>query len=406
MSPLHPLLGLLLSGERHGYELKRIVDEEYAPYWHIDFAQLYRSLAKMTRQGWVEWRAESGDGAPDRKVYSLTSPGRAAFQAWLAEPAQDREEFFVKLRLAHECGAPIAPLVQDRRRKLEKELAGRLEAERAAQSSDDAGRLALANAALRETEAMLVGLDLTSAILSPIGGPRGAESPHDQLKIFGSDDPLLGYLAQLAHAESHSIGSVGGLLALAQGEADLAGSHLLDVETGEYNVPFVRRLVPEDEMVLVNLAFRENGLMMAPGNPKKIRTLRDLLRPDVRFINRQAGAGTRLLLHVRLRQARLNPHGLRDWDRTVATHQAVADAINVGAADVGPGVRAVASAHGLEFLPLGLERFDLVIPNDKFESRRVRPILDALDSPEFRRAASTLIGYDLSRSGKVVARIR
>ncbi len=406
MSPLYPLLGLLWSGRRYGYELKRIVDEEYAPFWHIDFAQLYRSLAKMTRLGWVTWRIEESDAAPDRKTYAITSRGRAAAREWLTQPAQDRDEFLVKLRLSHECGAPVASLVHDQRRKLEQELADRLKAERTAERSQDAGRLALANAARRDTEAMLNSLDLTAAIITPVVGRRGSTSSSDLLQIFGSDDPLLTFLAQLAHAESHSVGSVGGLLALAQGQADLAGTHLLDVETGEYNVPFVRRLVPEDEMVLVNLAFRENGLMVASGNPKKIRTLQDLSRPGVRFINRQPGAGTRLLLHVRLRQARLNPHALRDWNRAVQTHEAVADAILLGAADVGPGVRAVASAHGLEFIPLGLERFDLVIPGDEFESRRVQPILNALDSPEFRLAASKLAGYDLSRSGKVVARTK
>lgn len=406
MSPLYALLGLLWSGERYGYELKRIVDEDYAPYWRIDFGQLYRSLARMTRSGWVSQRRQPVADAPDRIVYALTPEGRAALTEWLAEPALEHGEFMVKLRLAHECGVPFARLVIDQRRRLEQELEARRRTEHAARHSHDAGQLALAITARRETEGKLVALDLALTIVTPIGGAHRDTLFGDRIEIFGSDDPLLTYLAQLTGAESHSVGSIAGLLALAQGQADLAGAHLLDVETGEYNVPFVRHLVPEEETLLVNLAYRENGLMLAPGNPKRIRHLRDLRRADVRLVNRQRGAGTRLLLHTRLRQARLDPHALPDWNRTVPTHEAVAEAILLGAADAGPGVKAVARARGLEFMPLGLERFDLVVSHDRVESRRVQPILNALDSSPFRLAASKLAGYDLSRSGKVVAHIK
>ena len=109
MSPQYSLLGLLVRGEKHGYELKRIVDDEFAPYWRIDFAQLYRSLAKMTRNGWVKAHTDRGADGPDRKVYTLTARGRAAFDQWLAEPAQDRDEFFVKIRLAADGGAQERP---------------------------------------------------------------------------------------------------------------------------------------------------------------------------------------------------------------------------------------------------------------------------------------------------------
>ena len=282
----------------------------------------------------------------------------------------------------------------------------RLDSQSAARESGDLSRLALANAAVRETEAMLVGLDLSTAIAASKthhGAPKYASS---QIVITGSDDPLVGYLAQLAHASTHAVGSISGLLALAQHQTDAAGVHLLDVETGEYNVPFVKHLVPEDELVLVNLAVRENGLMLAPGNPKNIRGLNDLMRDGIRFINRQRGAGTRLLLFAKLRAARINPHALADWDRAVSTHEAVADAIVTGAADVGPGLRAVAFAWGLDFIPLGEERYDLVMPSDEFNSKHMHPILYALDSVEFRRAASTLKGYDLTRTGRVVARVK
>ena len=405
MSPTHALLGLLFRGERHGYDLKRTIDQEFAPFWRIDFAQLYRSLAKMTRDGWIKARVERGAGGPNRKVYALTARGRRALSAWLAEAPRNRDEFFVKLRLATDTGTSPRQLVEQQRHALENERDARLEMHRAAKDAGVPGRLALANAALRETEATLVALDISTALVSPRQIHAG-QKPASQVVITGSDDPLVGYLAQITHASTHSVGSIGGLLALSQHQADAAGVHLLDAETGEYNVPFVRHLVPEDQVILVNLAFRENGLMIATGNPKNLRGPRDLSRADVRFINRQRGAGTRLLLYHKLRAAKIDPHSLPDWDRTVSTHDAVADAIATGAADVGPGLRAVAFAWGLDFIPLGEERYDLAIPSDEFDSARMRPILDALDSVAFRRAASTLQGYDLTRTGRVVARVK
>lgn len=406
MSPTHALLGLLVRGERHGYELKRIVEQEFAPFWRIDFAQLYRSLAKMQRAGWVKARVEPGAGGPNRKIYALTLDGRREYAEWLTKPPENRGEFFVKLRLAADSGTSPTPLIEHQRRMLEDEREARLARHQAATEAGDPGRLALANAALRETEAMLVALDLSTAIAASGGSRPASESASSQIVITGSDDPLVGYLAQLTHASTHAVGSIGGLLALAQHQADAAGIHLLDAETGEYNVPFVKHLVPEDELVLVNLAFRENGLMIAAGNPKHLQGPRDLARTGIRFVNRQRGAGTRLLLYSKLRAARINPHLLPDWDRTVSTHEAVADAIVTGVADVGPGLRAVAFAWGLDFIPLGEERYDLVMSRDEFDSKHMHPVLDALDSAEFRRAASTLQGYDLTRTGRVVARVK
>lgn len=405
MTPTFPLLGLLVKGAQYGYELKRIVDEEYAPFWKIDFAQLYRSLAKMTRAGWVSVQTERGEGGPDRKVYTLTPAGRAEFERWLAEPVQERDEFLVKLRLASAVNAPVARLLEEQRPKFETELAKRNEKHRAARNEGDPARMVFADAALRETEIALAVLDLSTA-MTPSSRRAAKQSAERPLVIMGSDDPLLAHLAHAIHASSRAVGSIGGLLAMSQRQADIAGIHLLDTQTGEYNVPFVRHLLPEDDSVLINLAIRENGLIIARGNPKNIRGVRDLTRKDVRFINRQRGAGTRLLLHTRLRAARIDPHSLPDWERTVSTHNAMAEAIMVGAVDVGPGLRAVAEQHGLDFISLGEERYDLVISRAEYDSPRVRPMLDAFASKEFRRLAESLSGYDLARTGKVVARVR
>ena len=310
MSPTHGLLGLLMQGERHGFDLKREIDREYSPFWRIDFGQLYRSLAKLVRAGSVKVRTAPGSGGPERKIYTLTPRGRTAFTTWLEQPAADQDEFIVKVRLAIASGQSAASLVEARRDVVEKENADRLKAHRAAQEARDAGRLVLADAALHETEASRAALEMCEAVVPFTRGHAARAPERSHLTITGSDDPLLARLAEFTHADARVVGSLGGLLALSRHETDVAGVHLLDAETGEYNIPFVKHLLSEEDLILINLAFRENGLMLAPGNPKNIRKLRDLARRGVRFINRGRGTGTRLLLYSRLRAARLDPHSL------------------------------------------------------------------------------------------------
>lgn len=406
MSPTHALLGLLLSGERHGYDLKREIDKEFAPIWRIDFAQLYRSLAKLTRAGLVRFRTEPGDGGPDRKIYVVTAQGRAAFAAWIKEPAADNIEFLVKVRLALATGNNTNEMIQDRRRVLDRENADRLEAYRNARERSGAGGVVFANVALQETLASLEAVEICDAVAPGTTTRSGSTPPLNQLTITGSDDPLLGRLVRFTHATSHVVGSLTGLLALSRRETDVAGTHLLDMETGEYNIPFVKHLVSEGDTVVVNLAFRENGLLLASGNPKNIVKLRDLTNPGVRLINRSRGTGTRLLLYSRLRAARVDPHSLEGWERTAANHESVAAAIATGAADAGPGLRAIAEEWGLEFIPLGEERYDLVFARNVFESARGRAFLEAIHSKEFRHAAAAFTGYDLTQSGRIIARIK
>lgn len=404
MTPTYALLGLLYRGARHGYELKRTVDQDWAPYWRIDFAQLYRSLAKMTRAGWVSVATSASARGPQRKTYTLTAKGRQAFQNWLAQPPTDRNELFVKLRLAGECGLSVAHLVEPVRQSLETERAQHLQAHQRAQADANLSRLVVAHAALRETEASLNALDLYTTMMPQ--KKSIARTAPQSIVITGSDDPLLARLAQLAHISTHPVGSIGGLLALAQHQANIAGVHLRDADTGEYNIPFIKHLLPEDEIVLINLAFRENGLIVARENPLNIRGVRDLIRQDIRFINRARGTGTRLWLFSKLRAARIDPHTLPNWERTVTTHDAVAAAIATGAADVGPGLRATAVEWHLDFIPLGEERYDLAMPRAAFESAPIEQLLAKLQSKEFRATAHMLAGYDVSKCGRVMARIK
>ncbi|MEW6567892.1 MAG: molybdopterin biosynthesis protein [Chloroflexota bacterium] len=230
------------------------------------------------------------------------------------------------------------------------------------------------------------------------------------LVALGSHDLTLDLLAQhLAERgrrlTSANVGSQGGLVALRRGEAHFAGCHLLDPQTGEYNVPYLARYLPGVPVVLVTLVGRQQGLVVPSGNPKGIRTLSDLARPDVTFVNRQRGAGTRVLLDYHLAQLGIGPESIRGYPTEEYTHLAVAAAVASGRADCGLGIRAAAAALGLDFIPLFEERYDLAIPRQHYTSPLLQPLLEVLNDPRFRQAVAALPGYDVSRTGTVAAEI-
>jgi putative molybdopterin biosynthesis protein len=335
---------------------------------------------------------------------------------WLNQPAakvqRGRDEFPVKLRFGLTArSAPLDALIATRRRMLDAERAAHHAVRERARASGDTGQWLVAEARVGQTEAALNALDSCTAI---VRAPR-AEAPESeagQLVAIGSDDLVLDLLGQFL-ADSHPtirfsaqrVGSLAGLMALREGRAQVAGIHLLDMDSGEYNVPFVKHLMPEDPMVLMQLAQREQGLMVATGNPQGIHGLKDLSRRGIRLINRQRGAGTRLFLFHQLRRAGVDPHGIVGFEQEAPTHNAVAAAIKAGSADVGPGIRAVAEAWGLEFIPLGHERYDLAIPRKIFDSPRLRTLREVIHATNFRQAAAALSGYDVSRMGRIVADI-
>jgi putative molybdopterin biosynthesis protein len=229
---------------------------------------------------------------------------------------------------------------------------------------------------------------------------------------IGSHDLVLDLLGQFLaerapgmRLTSANAGSLGGIVALRRGEAHLAGSHLLDPESGQYNVTYVRQYLPGRALVLVTLTRRQQGLLIASGNPKGISGLDDLARPDVRYVNRQRGAGTRVLLDYRLQEMGLAPDAVRGYEREEVTHLAVAAAIASGLADCGLGIRAAARALELDFIPVAWERYDLVIPREHYESALLAPLLALLQDEGFRAAVSELEGYDSGPMGQVVAEI-
>lgn len=224
---------------------------------------------------------------------------------------------------------------------------------------------------------------------------------------IGSHDLTLDLLAQfLAQKErrlvSANVGSQGGLMALKRGEAHLAGSHLLDPATGEFNVSYVRQYMPDVPVRVLALVRRDQGLLVRRGNPKRVRGLRDLSRPEVRFVNRQRGAGTRVLLDYQLEKEGMVAEQILGYNREEYTHLGVAVAVASGRADCGLGIAAAAAALDLDFVPLFQERYDLVIPKEYAAAELLAPLFDLLRAGPFREAVSKLAGYDVSVMGTVI----
>ncbi|HEY43309.1 MAG TPA: molybdopterin biosynthesis protein [Anaerolineae bacterium] len=226
--------------------------------------------------------------------------------------------------------------------------------------------------------------------------------------VLGSHDMTIDLMAQFlsqygSRLSSANLGSLGGLVALRRGEAHLAGSHLLDPESGEYNLAYIEKYLPDVPVLVVGYVMREQGLMISPGNPKDLTDLVDLVKEGVSFINRQQGAGTRILLDYHLGELGVDSKDIVGYNREEYTHLAVAAAVSSGAADCGLGIRAAADALKLDFVPLYDERFDLVIPLEHYKSPKLAPLLELLHQTEFRQAVDALAGYDTAPMGEIIA---
>ncbi len=237
---------------------------------------------------------------------------------------------------------------------------------------------------------------------------RSMKALEQTIFSIGSHDISLDILAQFLalydrRLTSSNVGSLGGLIALRRGEAHLAGSHLLDTTTGEFNLSYIREYLPGIAVKVIALVGRQQGILVQRGNPKGIQTLEDLTRANVSFVNRQGGAGTRILLDYQLSLKGIAPSDIRGYNLEEYTHLSVAAAIASGRADTGLGIAAAARALDLDFVPLFVERYDLIVPSQIYDSTLLEPLWTILEDPNFRQQVGSLPGYDVSPMGRLIA---
>jgi molybdate-binding protein/DNA-binding transcriptional regulator YhcF (GntR family) len=243
--------------------------------------------------------------------------------------------------------------------------------------------------------------------LAPAPTPIRAGVPEGVVCFAGSDDLALEALWMRVRSVHPGLelnvsylGSLEGVMAFWRGEVNLAGAHLLDEETGEYNLPILRRLFPSQSLCVITLAERQQGLLVPPGNPRKLEAWRDLAQPGLRLANRQPGSGTRALLDFHLRGEGISPKAIAGYSAVLPTHLAVAAAVAEGRADVGLGLLAASRASGLGFVPLARERYDLVLRVEDRARAPLHGLLEMARSAEFRAVVDEIGGYDTGCLGQ------
>ena len=235
------------------------------------------------------------------------------------------------------------------------------------------------------------------------------EKLSNTLVVIGSHDPLLDELGDFMHIANNDVfmssahvGSMGGVMAVRRGEAHAAGCHLLDTETGKYNVSFVKKYFPKGGVKLVRCVGRQQGLMVAAGNPLGIEKFADIAKENLRYVNRQKGSGTRILTDFLCKQDKIDTDTIYGYDREELTHNSVAVQIASGSADAGMGIYSAARLYGLDFIPICVEEYDLLIPDKCWDTPQVQQMLAALKSREFQEKLLAMGGYTLDRPGEVI----
>ena len=252
------------------------------------------------------------------------------------------------------------------------------------------------------------GLDYGSQIMVNLN--KTQQSIEDTIVCIGSHDMALDLISSrlkriaphITFASSH-VGSLAGIRAIQNSEAHMAGSHLLDPDTGIYNISYIERYLDHVPMKLVRLVGRIQGLIIPKGNPKNVTTLTDLVRPDVNFVNRQRGSGTRVLLDNQLKELNIPNENINGYHREEFSHLSVAATVQGGNADVGLGILSAATALDLDFIPVMDEHYDLIIPDEYYQSPLLQPMINLINSPDFRESVDALGGYDTRDMGKVIA---
>ena len=252
-------------------------------------------------------------------------------------------------------------------------------------------------------EGFEAGAEVNVRLLSP------RSKLENTLVVIGSHDPLLDELADMLHLEnpelymsSSHVGSMGGIMAIRRGEAHAAGCHLLDTADGSYNRSFIRKYFPKGDVRLISCVGRQQGLMVARGNPLNIRKFSDIARDGVRYVNRQKGSGTRILTDYLCKREHVDASAIYGYDREELTHPSVAAQIVSGSADAGMGIYSAAKLYDLDFIPICIEEYDLIIPDHAWDTPMVRSLLTILKSDAFREKILSLGGYTVDNPGEVI----
>ncbi len=225
---------------------------------------------------------------------------------------------------------------------------------------------------------------------------------------IGSHDPLIDELSDMLHSaypnlylSSTHVGSMGGIMAVKRGESHIAGCHLLDEETGEYNYSYMKKYFPDGGIRLVECVGRTQGIMIAKGNPLHIEKFEDLAKKGLRYVNRQKGSGTRVLTDYLIKKYNMNSDAIEGYEREETTHTSVAAQIAAGSGDAGMGIYSAAKIYDLDFVPVCTEQYDFIIPDSAWDLPRVQKLISILKSPEFAKRLETLGGYTLEHPGEV-----
>ncbi|MEW9051799.1 MAG: helix-turn-helix transcriptional regulator [Neobacillus sp.] len=241
---------------------------------------------------------------------------------------------------------------------------------------------------------------------TPLEQPESLSSA--PIFISGSHDFLVEHFVKLATVHLHQqiqptyIGSLEGLMMLYRGQCDIAAIHLLDPKSQEYNLPFIHQLFVHEKIAVIRFASREQGLIVAKNNPKGITDFHDLTRKDVKFVNRQKGAGTRFLLDSMLSSYQINPKDINGYKTEEWNHLSTASYISRGIADVAFGIQSAATHLGLDFIPIAQEQFDLVFRFTEENTDRLSALMEYFRSPDFKNSLTDLTGYDIKDLGKII----
>jgi putative molybdopterin biosynthesis protein len=248
----------------------------------------------------------------------------------------------------------------------------------------------------RNVEGYEAGDRIRVELLKPISSIR------DKILSIGSHDLVMDIVADMMELTSSHVGSMGGILSLRRDECHLAPIHLLDMETGEYNISYVKKYFPGKRMALIKGIQRSQGFIVQKGNPHDIKGCADLTREDLIFANRQRGAGTRVLLDYHLKMERIEPREIRGYQREFTTHMAVAAAVKNNTATTGLGVLSAAKAMDLDFVPLSNEDYDFLVHGDSMEMDQVRDFVNLIKSDEFQYRVKDLGGYGFENTGEII----